>query len=276
MGPAQRNSWLRTRLKKLYYVARPGPTWFRYYGCRVFFPPGSHLFARICEENIYERANLRVLRRFIAGPTTVFDVGANLGLIALPLLRECPACTVVSFEPSPGVLPFLRRTHAAAGFGDRWQVVEEAIGAAAGEAEFFTGGPDLSAFDGLRPTTRKGGRQAVRTRVGTLDDHWLARGRPPVAAIKIDVEGGEADVLRGGEKLVAAARPAILVEWNPANLAAYGCHPEWLLEWAAAKSYAIYAIAGGVPVRDPATLFLQGRDDDNFLLLPADWGITPH
>jgi FkbM family methyltransferase len=268
METRDRNPWLRTKLKKLYYLSRPGPKCFRYFGRNVYFPPGSHLFNRVCEENIYERANLRVLRRFIGKGSTFFDIGANLGLIALPMLKECPDCSAVSFEPSPGILPYLRRTVSESGFGIRWRLVEVALGAAPGEAEFFTAGAGLSAFDGLRNTARKGDRHAVRVPVSTLDDRWSALGKPAVSAVKIDVEGGEADVLRGAEAMLAALRPAILLEWNPTNLAAYGCGPEWLLEWADAHSYGVYSVASGIPATDPVTLFLQGRSDDNFLLAP--------
>jgi FkbM family methyltransferase len=42
--------------------------------------------------------------------TTVFDVGANIGLMAIPLLTHVPECRVISFEPSENSVPYLRKT----------------------------------------------------------------------------------------------------------------------------------------------------------------------
>jgi hypothetical protein len=46
----------------------------------------------------------------------------------------------------------------------------------------------------------------------TLDGVWRAAGSPEVSFLKIDTEGGELEVLRGGGELLRALHPPILIE----------------------------------------------------------------
>ena len=83
---------------------------FRYYGQVVYFPLGSSTFERACEEGIYEREVTNLILALAKPGTTYFDVGANIGLLSVPVLSVCPTVKVVSIEASPDTLPFLRKT----------------------------------------------------------------------------------------------------------------------------------------------------------------------
>jgi FkbM family methyltransferase len=54
--------------------------------------------------------------------------------------------------------------------------------------------------------------ESVRVPSRTLDAVWKADGRPSVSVVKVDVEGAELSVLKGGRELLAAERPALLLE----------------------------------------------------------------
>src|SRR5437667_387294 len=102
---------VRKRLKYWFYGSFPGVAGsFPYYGTRVRFPKGSLGFRAACEQGIFEADNIRFLQTLVKPNTTYFDVGANIGLMAIPILRACPNCSVVSFDPSPNSLPYLKRT----------------------------------------------------------------------------------------------------------------------------------------------------------------------
>lgn len=109
---------------------------FRYFGVKVFFPRGSKSFRAACDQDIFEVENVRVLQAMAKPDTTVFDVGANIGLMAIPLLKQVSGCRVISFEPSENTLPYLRKTIAGSPYGDRWSLVPKAVGRSPGRVSF--------------------------------------------------------------------------------------------------------------------------------------------
>ena len=80
---------------------------FLYYGHRVYFPSGSHLFERFCEEGGYEQEVINLILSLVEPETTYIDVGANIGLLSVPVLATRPRVNVISIEASPETLPFL-------------------------------------------------------------------------------------------------------------------------------------------------------------------------
>jgi FkbM family methyltransferase len=82
----------------------------------------------------------------------------------------------------------------------------------------------MSAFDGLRNTGRKKGGSAVTVPISTLDAEWREVGKPNVSLIKIDVEGAELGVLRGGSECIGQCKPAILLEWTKQTCAPSTAH----------------------------------------------------
>lgn len=262
---------LRKRFKYFLFGSVPGLAGrFPYYGTTVHFPPGALVFRLVCEQGRFEPEIVDRLVRLSRPGTTVLDVGANIGLMAIPVLRDCEGCRVISFEPSPSSLPWLRRTAVGSAYADRWRVVGKALSREAGELDFVTGGPSGALFDGFRSNERLPGGRVVRVPVSTLDLEWEAAGRPDVSAMKIDVEGAEAGVLEGGESLVRACRPAILVEWFGPYLQRFGTPRAWLASWARAHRYRIFTIPAGVPVDDERMLGLHEIDGHNFVLLAEE------
>ena len=262
---------IRSLLKRWYYTYWPGQAGsFPYFGTRVYFPPRAHLFLRVCDEDIYEKGNVRILKSLLKPDTTCFDVGTNIGLISTPLLRECPQSNVVSFEPSPNAQPYLVKTHAGSPFKNRWQLIPKAVGKEIGRLEFFCSSPDNSAFDGVKATNRTEVSKVVSVEVTTLDAEWNTLGCPAVSLIKIDVEGSEIDVLKGASQCIRTARPAIFLEWTLSNLTAYGIPPESILEWARAEGYVMLSAADAVAIQGVGQLKLAMLHTQDFLLLPAD------
>jgi FkbM family methyltransferase len=259
---------LRRLAKYWLYSSVPGFAGrFPYYGTTVHFPPRAPIFRVICRDGRFEPEIIDRLVQLARPGTTVFDVGANLGLMAIPILHSCGSCRVVSFEPSPNSLSFLRQTISGAPFGGRWVLVEKALAETAGELEFTVGAPEDSLFEGFRSGDRIAGARTMPVAVSTLDEEWRALGRPRVSAVKIDVEGAEQQVLGGGRALLGEQRPAVLLEWHEAYLRRFGTPPAMLLDVAKKYSYQIFTVPHGVPVADPGALRVQMMSCQNFLLL---------
>jgi hypothetical protein len=64
-------------------------------------------------------------------------------------------------------------------------------------------------MEGQRPVLGRG--PLIDVPAVTLDD-FVANGGPAPQLVKIDVEGGEYDVLRGGDRLFSTQRPLIAAE----------------------------------------------------------------
>lgn len=134
------------------------------------------------------------------------DVGANEGVYTHAFART--GARVEAFEPLPQCLDVLRsyqRVHPAV------SVHEEALGSADGWATLHVpmrGGLLINGRASLDAGTSSDSGADFPVRVRTLDSFAL----PKVDLIKIDVEGREADVIRGALQTIAMHRPILLVE----------------------------------------------------------------
>lgn len=258
------------RIKYVLYNFVPGLAGrFPYYGSHVHFPPGAPVFREICERGAFEPDVVDRLCRLARPDTTVFDVGANIGLMALPVLRSCGTCRVVSFEPSPNSLPYLQATARGSRFADRWTVRGVALSAAPGELDFTIGRPQDALFEGFNNTTIAN-RRVITVKVSTIDEEWRALERPRVSVIKIDVEGAEGGVLDGASELLGAQRPAVVLEWHEPYLSRFGTRVDSILTLADRFGYQLFTIPGGVPVSDSAALGVQMLSCQNYLLVPEE------
>jgi FkbM family methyltransferase len=231
-------------LKKIYrrfIASRSGK--YPYFGHWVYFPKNSIIIKRLSETGDFEPQTRQLLLQFALNGTTMFDVGANIGILSVPILSLNQGVKVISFEPSPAVRHFLRKTWQNSPFQSRWQIIEKAVGNFDGISHFSQHiklGDD--AFDSVLPTNRSGASNTVEVPITTLDSVWKEQNLPTISVIKIDVEGFELAVLEGAEVCIQACRPAIITEWNRVNLLAYKLSPTKLWDWATAHNYTIFVM----------------------------------
>jgi FkbM family methyltransferase len=130
---------------------------------------------------------------------TVIDVGANIGMLTIPLAQK--AKRVLAFEPQPKMFELLKENIEQNDLDvDLFQL---GLGAAFGKAA-------LPAIDYERPNNF-GGVHLVEgndVRIATLDSFNLEA----CDLIKIDVEGMEIEVLRGAENTIKKFKPLLYVE----------------------------------------------------------------
>jgi len=179
----------------------------------------------------WESVLARQYSAVLGAPRTVVDVGANEGLHTRRFVA-LGARQVVCVEPMPDLAARL-----AAEFGSQVRVVNAALSSTEG-SQTFQMNLDVPTHSGLRarvdtPADARITNIVVTTT--TLD----ALGLTDVDFLKLDCEGGDLDVLRGGDATIAASRPLVSIEYGAAGYLAYGHDHFSLFEWAAAHDYVV-------------------------------------
>lgn len=141
------------------------------------------------------------------------DVGAHLGTATIWFGALCPATLVHAIEPVARYADILRRNVAANGLGDRVRVHQIGLGRARGTATNHLPKEHQVGFDG-----------DVDSAVA-IDETFSIRRldevvHGPVAILKVDVEGMEAEVLQGATRILDWHRPVVYAEaWNQRSVA---------------------------------------------------------
>jgi FkbM family methyltransferase len=156
----------------------------------------------------YERRLIQSFCRLLQPlfDAVLFDCGADIGTFSALVCSQTSRVTrVIAFEPNPDVARFLKHNLS------QLQIPSKAISKAVGCFK-GTGRLEVPAYDSsdharfLVPG--EGPLEVV-----TIDSFDVRGGD---VAIKIDVEGGELDVLRGAAETIASARKCVItVEANP-------------------------------------------------------------
>jgi FkbM family methyltransferase len=185
------------------------------------FAQGMWMHLRMPEEAGFWRGEHEpevqaTLSAIVRPADVVYDVGAHLGSIALGAARLVGANgKVVAFDGDPANIVRLRENSARNHLESRLQVVHAAVWSHVATQEI--------SFRRARAGTSQGGVEAgghrpvladgeiIHVPAITLDD-FVAAGGPPPHLIKIDVEGGECEVLRGATSLFRTQRPFLVVE----------------------------------------------------------------
>jgi FkbM family methyltransferase len=158
----------------------------------------------------------------IVGTTepVIFDVGANMGQFASRVARQFPAGSIYSFEPVHTNAIGLRRVL-------RWLMVanveisEEAICDVVGVEPIhipnFDGYQDgtLAVLEGSKHAFSNVTYHVETVRTNTLDAFTAARDVKRLDFLKVDTEGAEERVIRGGIGLVSALLPTLYLEVAP-------------------------------------------------------------
>ncbi|MDB4902894.1 MAG: hypothetical protein JWQ63_2175 [Mucilaginibacter sp.] len=150
----------------------------------------------------YEEAFHFALKGAVSAGDTVWDIGANVGLYTSQFLDWVGVSgEVVAFEPLPTAFQALVNTTMVHAYKNRAILECVALSDYSGEATFFDGDKDR---EGISKTAHLADfsetKSGITVKVSTADLIVNEHGLSIPNVVKIDVEGFEEDVLRGGEK----------------------------------------------------------------------------
>ncbi len=180
-------------------------------GARVVVPDSLHLITPyvLFEQHDWFEDEIVFLRRALQPGQQAVDVGANCGVYTLSIAKTVgPAGAVWAFEPAASTAALLEQGIAANAFA---QVVLErsALSRDCGTARLSLN--DSSELNALVHSGRS--ETACETvRLVTLDDCLQRYGWKHIDFLKIDAEGEEANIIKGGSRFLSELSPLILYE----------------------------------------------------------------
>jgi FkbM family methyltransferase len=156
-----------------------------------------------------------------AGSSRVaYDIGANIGYYARPLVTVCGAARVLAFEPMSENLELLRANVVLGKNQDHIAVFDLALSDTDGDEKLqiddMSGGSAvLDSVSGGAPSQSRryfGLREKTETvRIARLDTLVREQGLPLPHFIKIDVEGAEAKVIAGAHETLRQSRARLAI-----------------------------------------------------------------
>jgi FkbM family methyltransferase len=176
----------------------------------------------VCFTGRYEPQETQLAMRLLGPGKTALDVGANWGYFTLVCAHLVgPNGCVLALEPHPRLSAMLTE-NAAANALTQVDVLKLAAGAHAGAQRFVDFDEQVGNF-GLARTAQRSEASDFECESVALDALLDARGLGVVDLIKIDIEGGEADAIRGmSDGLQRHRYRYVLLECHPAELAGLG------------------------------------------------------
>ena len=157
-------------------------------------------------------------------PTSIVDVGANVGAFSIMFDYTFPGTKIVAIEPGSTNIPYLTYNCKEI---ENIEVRQMAAGSIRRKAELALPNRDQKEFHNDYPESHTGclslygksDNMREEVDVFPLDDLELKR---PIGLIKIDVEGHELHVLEGAKTIIEEDRPTMLIEVHEQNLVMAG------------------------------------------------------
>lgn len=179
-------------------------------------------------------------RKWLTPGDTVADVGSHVGR-HLAQFVDCigPEGKVVAFEPLPFAFDILKSKFSMPNV----KLNNVALSDFVGDSDFTyaRGTPEES---GLKQRTFNMPHLAdptkIRVKVDTLDQYTDTL--KSLSYVKIDIEGGEVNCLRGATRTLSMFRPLVSCEYGSMSFVAYGTTSDDLFDFAHEHNYEMFDI----------------------------------
>lgn len=181
------------------------------------------VFGRYRSEGTWSPELVRLLSELLGTGGTLLDVGANIGLICIPVVERTSA-HCLAFEPAPENFACLERNLRVHGLARRVEAHRLALYSESARLPLNMS-EDNSGDHHLEPSAES----SVMVEARPLDGLLAGRQLPAPVVMKLDVQGAELRVLKGAAASLAMV-DTLIVEYWPAGLRRMGDSAEQLAE----------------------------------------------
>ncbi len=241
---------------------------FKVYGCFFLPLPGDHVYDEMIQENGFENREVSFVQSFLKNGQTFWDIGANFGLYTLlAAYKVGETGSVLAIEPEPKNYFYLR-INLLLNSKHNVQTLRLALGDIIQKrVEFLS--CTQGAYSGLKVAKVPGYLNKIQVEQTTLDMisdkyNWM-----PVDFLKMDVEGAEMLVLRGGENFFKSTqRPIVMCEFSDRRTIAFNYKAQEVYNWLVEREYQWFAITKDIKLipQPPKGLY----DYDNLIGCPIE------
>lgn len=224
---------------------------------RIVVPDSLNLITRyvLIEQQDWFEDEIKFLRRLLQPGQRVIDVGANYGVYTLSMAKTIgPTGSVWAFEPASSTAALLAEGIASNQFS-QVVLVQSALSSACGTAQLSLN--DQSEMNSL-VRTEHSVTKTETVSLATLDECMHRYDWRDIAFMKIDAEGEETNIIKGGLRFFAELSPLIQYEIK----AGAELHMELVRDFAA-LGYDSYRLVPGLDLLIP---FDAATTPDGFLL----------
>lgn len=173
----------------------------------------------------YDRLTTKILKNILKPSSNCIDIGCHKGEILEVMIGLAPNGTHFAFEPIPSMYADLQKK-----FGSKATIFPVALSDVSGSTTFqhVTNAPAYSGINLRAYAISNPAVQEIQVEVKTLDE--LIPSDTRIDLIKIDVEGGEFNVLKGALQTLKENKPVVIFECGLGASDYYGTDPGEMYE----------------------------------------------
>ncbi len=171
----------------------------------------------------YDRLTKLIMKQEINSDSNCIDIGCHKGEILNIMLKLSPNGKHYAFEPIPYLFDNLKNN-----YNSKAIIYPYALSNENGKTTFqlVKNAPAYSGLKRRKYNIENPDIEEIEVEIKTLDD--VIQPETPIHFIKIDVEGGEFNVLKGARNLLIKNKPTIIFEFGLGAGDYYGTTPQEL------------------------------------------------
>ena len=248
-----------------------------YSGFTVFYSKGTSIVERYKRDGVYEPEVLLATERLLQGVVApvILDIGANIGFFSLPILKKFPKAKIYAFEPGPHQFNLFSETIKWNNLKANISLEEIALSYYDGFSQFRIHHHSDASGDGFVDTNRAGKTKKIKVKTCTLDTwEFQSFKENQVHLVKMDTEGAEYWILKGGNTFFSTYKPTVIIEIHHLNIKNFPFEIEDLLDSIAKLGYLICHLDG--KLIDTVQISNELKETDTFLLIHREKLNTVH
>ena len=196
------------------------------------------------EQQDWFEDEIHFVRKVIEPGMTAIDIGANYGLYTTAIANQLSDTDKLwCFEPTPATAAALRETLKANDLESKVELLETGLSDHSGEASFYaSSNAELNSLH----AENSNDAEKITIQLDTLDQCRARFGWESIDFVKLDAEGEEINILKGGEALFASCSPLVMFELKHGTQVNKG-----LVDAFTSIGYDIYGLSPGLEVLAP-------------------------